>query len=181
MLRVGGLGYELQCPLGTGERLVEHADGRRVYVLTVAQDDVQRLLGFASLEERELCRLLLKVSGIGPALVLALLSADTPRRLLEAIDREDVTWLKRVKGVGQKTAQRICLEVKDKAAKWLQSLGGVASEGTVAASDPVLDDAVLALAALGFTAAEAEKKIEVARKKSPDADTEALVKAALRS
>jgi len=180
ILRVGGVGYRLQAPLGTAERLRQErgADAPvRVYTLTVAQEDLPRLLGFANEEERELCRLLLKVAGIGPSLALALLSADSPRRLLSAIEGEDVVWLKRVKGVGAKTAQRICLEIKDKARSWLETLGGT-SEPTP--RDPLSHDAVLALTSLGFAPTEAETRVDAARRAQPDADAESLVKAALR-
>lgn len=178
VIDTGGIGYRCQVPLGTGHRAEQH-DGRiLVYTLTVAQDDLPRLLGFATVEERELCQLLLKVAGIGPALALSLLSADTPRRLLQAIEAEDVAWLKRIKGIGAKTAQRICLEIKDRAALWLETLGAApASERGV---DRSFDDAVRALVSLGFAAAEAEQRVDAARRRHTDADTEAIVKAALR-
>jgi Holliday junction DNA helicase RuvA len=178
VVSVGGLGYQLHVPLGSGERLQRTAGKVRVFTLTVAQDELPKLLGFASEDERELCALLLKVAGVGPSLALALLSADQPHRLLHAIHDEDVAWLKRIKGVGPKTAQRICLEIKDKAGKWLARLG---PDGRRTPSrDPALGDAVAALASLGYTPSEAETRVLAAREKSPDAGVEALVKAALR-
>lgn len=178
VVRVGGVGYQCQVPLGTGERLERCDGGVLVYVLTVSQEDLPRLLGFASTEERDLCRLILKVGGIGPALALSLLSADSPRQLLRAIETEDVAWLKRIKGIGAKTAQRICLEIKDRATTWLTTLGAESEPKTP--RDPVQDDAIQALVSLGFSAAEAEKRVDSARKKDADAATEELVKTALR-
>lgn len=180
VLEVRGVGYRLQTPLGTGSRLGRIGDEVECFTHTVRQDELPKLLGFASREERDLAAMLLRVAGIGPSLALALLSADTPRRLLTAIQQEDVTWLKRVKGVGAKTAQRICLEVKDKATEWLHIVStDDAAEPRV--EDPVRSDAEQALVALGFAPADAEKRVQKVREESPDADVEALVKAALRS
>ena len=179
VLAVGGLGYALQTPLGTGARLGRRGDEARVFVLTVRQDELPKLLGFATHEERDLCSLLLRVAGIGPSLALALLSADSPRRLLQAIQQEDVAWLKRVKGVGAKTAQRICLEIKDRAGKWLALLGPEGS-GPPPEQDPIRTDAEQALVALGFAQSEAETRVEKARSSDPEAPVEALVKSALR-
>lgn len=179
ILDVGGAGYTLHTPLGTATRLGRTGERALCYVLTVRQDELPRLLGFASVEERDLAALILRVAGIGPALALALLSADTPRRLLEAIQAEDVAWLKRVKGVGAKTAQRICLEIKDKAGEWLQIVGREDS-AEAPAPDPVRTDAEQALVALGFSPSEAETRVAKVREKDESANVEAVVKAALR-
>ncbi|HMQ23780.1 MAG TPA: Holliday junction branch migration protein RuvA [Planctomycetota bacterium] len=179
VVEVAGLGYALQTPLGTAARLGRPGATVRCYICTVRHDELPRLLGFASKEERDLCTLLLKVAGIGPSLALALLSADTPRRLLEAIQNDDVLWLKRVKGVGAKTAERICLEVRDRAATWLSAF--THDPTTKAATrDPRRVDAEQALVALGFSDKEAEARVSKVLERDADADVEALVKAALR-
>jgi Holliday junction DNA helicase RuvA len=179
VVAVGGLGYQCQVPLGTAQRLRRQGERVRVFTLTVVQEELPKLLGFASEEERDLCRLLLKVSGVGPALALALLSADSPRRLLEALQEADVAWLRRIKGVGAKTAERLCLELRDQAKEWLPRLsgGGVLPRPP---RDAVAADAALALTSLGFTPIEAESRVAVARERQPQADAEALIKAALR-
>ncbi|MEZ5990196.1 MAG: Holliday junction branch migration protein RuvA [Planctomycetota bacterium] len=180
-LRVGeagrAVGYRLRTPLGTAHRLGQ--DPVRVWVLTVQQDDLPRLLGLAGRRERELCALLLGISGVGPKLALSLLSADGPERILQALADEDLAFLRAIKGLGPKTAQRLCLECRDKARTWLVELGGA----TAAPPDPAdegLEDAVLALTALGFPAAEAEAKVRRARGAAPEAGLEELVKRALR-
>lgn len=182
VLRVGGpegaVAYQLRTPLGTAERLGQKKGLARVYTLTVSQDELPRLLGFASREERELCQLLLQVSGIGPRLALSLLSADTPQRLLEAISQEDLVFLKSIKGLGPKTAGRLILECKDKVQTWLQEVG---HEPTAHSVSPAALDATAALLALGFASAEADSKVGKALKKAPQATTEELVKLALRS
>lgn len=178
VLEAAGVGFRLQTPLGTASRLGKTGESVRCYVCTVRQDELPKLLGFATREERDLCVLMLRVAGIGPSLALALLSADTPRRLLTAIQSEDVAWLKRVKGVGAKTAQRICLEIKDRAGTWLQALGRDSAPAEPV--DPIRTDAEQALVALGFSPSEAETRVAKVREASPEAAVEDLVKAALR-
>ena len=182
VLRVGGpdgaIGYQMRTPLGTAERLCEEQGLKRVYTLTVVQDERPQLLGFASPEERELCQLLLQVSGIGPRLALSLLSADTPRRLLEAIAQEDLVFLKSIKGLGPKTAGRLVLECKDKVQAWLDKVG---LDPAVQQSSPAAEDAAAALMALGFSSSEAETKVGKALAQSPEATIEELVKLALRA
>ncbi len=179
MIDCNGVGYQCQAPLGTAERLQQRGDHVRLFVLVVQQEELPRLLGFATPEERDLCRLLLKIGGIGPSLALALLSADSPERLLHAIEAQDLNWLKRIKGVGPKTAQRICFEVKERAAQWL---GVIGREHTTAPTphDAIGNDAVQALVSLGFLAGEAETRVNKVRQADPDAGAEAIVKAALR-
>ena len=182
VLRVGGpdgaIGYQMRTPLGTAERLVEEQGLKRVYTLTVVQDERPQLLGFASPEERELCQLLLLVSGIGPRLALSLLSADTPHRLLEAISQEDLVFLKSIKGLGPKTAGRLILECKDKVQAWLDKVG---LDPSLPVRSLAGEDATAALMALGFASSEAETKVGKALVKSPDASLEELVKLALRA
>ncbi len=182
VLRVGGpdgaIAYQMRTPLGTGERLGEEQGLRRVYTLTVSQDDLPHLLGFASREERALCQLLLQVSGIGPRLALSLLSADTPRRLLEAISQEDLVFLKSIKGLGPKTAGRLILECKDKVKTWLDEVG---KDASAPRQSPAAGDAAAALLALGFASSDAEKKVGKALQQAPDATVEELVKLALRA
>lgn len=179
VLDVGGVGYRLQTPLGTASRLGGKGASVRAYVWTVRQDELPKLLGFATREERDLATLLLRVAGIGPSLALALLSADTPRRLLEAIRSEDVAWLKRVKGVGAKTAQRICLEIRDRAGEWMHAFD-LDSGRHVEPKDEKRIDAEQALVALGFSDKEAEARVTKALERDANVDVESLVKAALR-
>jgi len=177
----GAIAYSLRVPLGTFARVEQHGGFQRVYVLTCAQDDLPRLFGFATKTERDLCRLLLKVAGVGPSLALALLSADSPDAILGAIEREDVKMLTTIKGIGAKTAKRLCLEIKEQAGAWLKNMRVAGTPTPARAADPVRDDAVLALASLGYSTTEAEERVDRARGDEPDADVETVVKAALRS
>ena len=174
----GCIAYSLQTPLGTAQRLGAQDDRVRVYTLTITQDEQSKLLGFASEAERDLCRLLLKVSGVGPKLALTLLSADRPQRILSALSEEDHAFLSSIKGIGPKTAQRLCLEIKERARRWLAELG-VGKVERAAMNRMEVEDAMTALTSLGFTASEAQTRVRKVLKTKPDADTEALVKAAL--
>ncbi|GEM_PF-130007 len=187
VLRVGGpegaVGYTCRVPLGTAPRLEEKDGLVRLFVLTVVQDECPRLLGFASPEERDLSRLLLRLPGVGPNLVLGLLSAGGPERLLRALRDEDLGFLRAIKGVGPKTARRLCLETKDKAGLWLEALGGgtVPSGDRDPSEDPEIRDAVLALQSLGFQEEEARQRVLAARETEPEAPLETLIKNALRA
>lgn len=182
----GALSYELRSPVGTGVRLPATGTSSpsakpilRCWVATCAVDDLPRLFGFASPEERELFGLLRKVSGVGPSLALALLSADRPENLLQAIHGGDAKYLQRIKGVGKKTAERICLEIQDQAGKWLSTLG--APTRAQQAPDPARDDAIAALIALGYDEPDARGRVERNRSKQPSATVEELIRAALSS
>ncbi|HHI81388.1 MAG TPA: Holliday junction branch migration protein RuvA [Planctomycetes bacterium] len=181
----GCLAYRCRCPLRTFDRLQEKAGSgapARVFVLTVSQDDLPRLLGFATREERELCRMFLKVSGVGPSLALALLSSDQPRALLRALRDRDIPFLKSIRGIGAKTAERLALETTDKAAEWLQAMGEGEpfSETAGGGPSPLLRDARAALESLGFSAEESKKRVETTAKKLQDPDLETLVRASLK-
>ncbi|MEK7865689.1 MAG: Holliday junction branch migration protein RuvA [Planctomycetota bacterium] len=171
---VGGVGYRLQVPLSTYERLP--GEGRaRVYAWLHFQEGLVRLFGFATTEERDVFVLLNTVSGVGPMTALSVLSGMPVADFRAAVVRGDVAALKRVRGIGQKTAQRLVLELKDT----LAAMAPPGEEGGV--SDAVLVDAVLTLVQLSYSRAAAEKAAREARKElGPGATVEALVKGALK-
>jgi Holliday junction DNA helicase RuvA len=141
----------------------------------VVSEDAWRLFGFATDAERSLFRTCLKVSGVGPATALALLSGMGARDLQAAVASGDVKALTRVKGIGKKTAERLVVELRDA----LAVPGGVASGGAIAGGGPVAD-AHAALVALGLDPSEAAERL----RRIPDAatlDVPALVRRALRS
>lgn len=171
---VGGVGYRLSIPLSTYERLP--GEGRaRVYAWLDFKEGLVRLFGFATMEERDVFVLLNTVSGVGPMTALAILSGMPVADFRAAVVRGDVTALKRIRGIGQKTAQRLVLELKDT----LVAMAPPGEEGGV--SDAVLVDAVLTLVKLSYARPAAEKAAREARKDlGPGATVEDLVKAALR-
>src|ERR1700746_2983824 len=113
---VGGLGYELEAPMSTFFHLPPV--GSEVSLLThlIVREDAHVLYGFASEEERRLFRSLIKVSGVGPKIALALLSGISASAFAQCVQSQDVTTLTRIPGVGRKTAERLIVEMRDRLA-----------------------------------------------------------------
>ncbi len=122
-IEVGGVGYELDAPMSTFFHLP--ALGQEVSLLThlVVREDAQMLYGFATQEERRLFRNLLKVSGVGPKIALALLSGISVEAFAQCILNEDVATLVRVPGIGRKTAERLFVEMRDRVKDLTQRAG----------------------------------------------------------
>lgn len=180
VVRCAGVGYEVRVSLTSASELVVGQTQTLLTILNVV-DGTPSLLGFSSQAERELARRLLAVTNVGPAIALALLSVHSPRELAARIAADDAAALKAVKGVGQKTAERICLELREVVGKL--DLGAPApGEAPGAAGKADLDDdAIAALVTLGFKENDARTKVEKARKQHGlDADTESIVKAVLQ-
>jgi Holliday junction DNA helicase RuvA len=179
VLRVHDVGYELKVSLTTSAAL-QQGRTATLYTLLHVVDGTPSLLGFATRSERELARRLLATSGVGPAIALSVLSVFTPAETVRAIATSDVAALKRVKGVGQKTAERLCLELRD-AVRMLDI--APPGEAAVAVPSQTAEDAVLALQTLGYSEKEARDKVERVRGRDralASAPTEDLVKAVLQ-
>ena len=167
VLDVGGVGYELEAPMGTFYDLP--ASGSvGLFVHLVQRADALLLYGFASHAERELFRDLLRVGGVGPRVALAILSTLSARQLVDCIAREDAAALARVPGIGKKTAQRIILDLRDK----LDTLA-TPDDATEASGASSEQDAVGALLALGYKAADANRAVRAVITDDNDDDTEA--------
>ena len=167
VLSVGGVGYDLAVPVGTAEELKRGARVR-LHVHLHVTDGEPRLFGFAEREERDLFRLLLGVNGVGPSTALSILSTLRPPELARAVEEGDVDALRRVRGVGEKTAQRLLLELKGKVVA-----------PAAAAPRGFEPDAIAALVSLGFSRREAEEAVERAVRAGKPRDLESLVRAAL--
>ncbi|GBL43853.1 Holliday junction ATP-dependent DNA helicase RuvA [Verrucomicrobiota bacterium] len=181
VIESAGVGYEVNVPVTTAERLPKL--GAEVFLLIhhVFREDGQALYGFAVAEEREFFKLLVeKVSGVGPKMALNILSRLSLPILRDAILRGDVALLSQCPGVGKKTAERLVMELKDKVG--LEgSAPSVATLAPAAALAPTpASDALAALVALGFKPADADKGVRTAvAKLGPGATADQLVKAAL--
>lgn len=180
VVRCAGVGYEVRVSLTSASELIVGQTQKLFTILNVV-DGTPSLLGFSSQAERELARRLLAVTNVGPAIALALLSVHAPRDLAGRIAADDAAALKAVKGVGQKTAERICLELREVVGKL--DLGAPLADAAQqpAAQTGADDDAIAALVTLGFKESDARGKVEKARKRhGADADTESIVKAVLQ-
>ena len=184
IIDVNGVGYHVLIPLSTYDKLPQQ--GAEVKLLTHyhVTDRDHTLYGFITSDERDLFRLLIdRVSGIGPKMGLAVLSGLPVAAFKDSVIREDVAALSRISGVGKKTAERIVLELKDK----VGVVGAWQEARATASNDPsktALNDAVLALIALGFKQGEAQKAVQQ-QLKQPGLDgtpsVDKLVREALRS
>jgi Holliday junction DNA helicase RuvA len=173
-VEVGGLGYELEAPMSTFFHLP--AVGEEVQLLThlVVREDAHVLYGFATDEERRLFRSLIKVSGVGPKIALALLSGISVAAFAECIQREDIAALTRVPGVGRKTAERLIVEMRDR----LSAAGSGGTATTAAAAATAESEAYDALVALGYRPAEATRLLKAAGPGTHS--TEELIRRALQ-
>jgi holliday junction DNA helicase RuvA len=180
-VEVQGVGYEVLIPLSSFDKLP--APGSDVQLLThlAIRDDAHVLYGFVTIAERDLFRMLINtVSGIGPKIALNVLSGMNPVALRGAVANGDVKALSQISGVGRKTAERIVVELRDKigaAGAWEAS----SAQRALSAGDRKINDAVLALIALGFKQVEAHDSVRAAQAAlGPEAAVEDLVRACLR-
>ena len=178
---VHGVGYEVLIPLSSFDKLPPPGGDVKLLTQLVVREDAHILYGFASAPERELFRLLVNsVSGIGPKTALNILSGMNPVAFRGAVATSDVKALSQIPGVGKKTAERIVVELRDKigaAGAWEAS----SAARSLSAADQKINDAVLALMALGFKQVEAHDAVRAAQAMLGDAATvEALVRASLK-
>jgi len=181
VIEFAGVGYEVNVPVTTAERLPKL--GAEVFLLVhhVFREDGQALYGFAVAEEREFFKLLVeKVSGVGPKMALNILSRLSLPILRDAILRGDVALLSQCPGIGKKTAERLVMELKDKVGLEGSAPSVATISPTAALAPTPASDALAALVALGFKPADADKGVRTAvAKLGPGATADQLVKAAL--
>jgi holliday junction DNA helicase RuvA len=179
IIDVAGVGYDVLVPLSTFYGIGEAGADVTLRVHTHVREDVIALYGFGSVIEQDLFERLIGISGIGPKLALAVLSGIDAGELVRAIRSQDVARLTKIPGIGKKTAERIGLELKDRLPAALHPAGTMVAQG--AAGDQLRDDLLSALTNLGYQRAAAEKAIDAALKKTPDAPFEQLVRDILRA
>ena len=173
-----GVGYEAAIPLSTFDRLPAEGAEVKLYTHHEVREDAQLLFGFATKPERDMFRLVTTVSGVGPKLALAVLSGLTVGDLQLAVSQGDAKRLAAVKGIGKKTAARIVVELKDKINP-IEALANATAE-TSQEQGAVLRDAMLSLAALGFSEDIARAKVQQVLDGEPGlADVETILKRAL--
>lgn len=181
VIECGGVGYKLTVSATTLASLPSIASDCpdvKLYTYMAVKEDAVDLYGFYSLDELDIFKLLISISGVGPKAAMSVLSLMSPSALADAITSQNVKLISRAPGVGTKTAQRIVLELSGKLVTSAGADAKVGSAASVATRAPSFSEAQDALIVLGYSRAEAQ----TALKNVPDADkktTEELIKAAL--
>ncbi|MEJ2405135.1 MAG: Holliday junction branch migration protein RuvA [Candidatus Thiodiazotropha sp.] len=180
LLDVQGVGYELEAPLSTFFNLPDV--GQSVSLLThlIVREDAHVLYAFGSETERSLFRSLLKVSGVGAKMALAILSGMSAEEFTRCVETEDVTTLVRLPGIGRKTAERLIIEMRDRLTRLGDTSGVVLTpvSGGAAPMPSASSDALAALVALGYKSQEAQRMIKAVAVEGME--SEALIRAALQ-
>lgn len=183
---VGGVGFAVSISLNTLAALPQVGQPVRLYTYLQVREDALQLYGFATPEERRAFELCIAVSGIGPKIALAVLSGLDPRGLAKVITDGDSNRLKRVPGIGPKTAERLVLELRDKVARLgvTPESGAARSEvrtpPRAGATSGLESDVAVALCNLGYKPAEADRAAAAALAEDPGAPVEAVLRRALR-
>ncbi len=177
VLDVGGIGYEVETPMSTFFQLPETGAEVRLLTHLLVRDDAQQLYGFATEEERALFRNLLKVSGVGARMALAILSGISVEGFRRCVEYEDTASLVKVPGIGKKTAERLIVEMRDRVAA-AGPAGVAGAPPGAAAPEDARGEASTALMALGYRAAEVAKLLR--QVDTEDLSAEEIIRQALR-
>ncbi|NAW55897.1 MULTISPECIES: Holliday junction branch migration protein RuvA [unclassified Vibrio] len=186
LIEVNGVGYEVQMPMSCFYELPNTGEEAVIYTHFVVREDAQLLYGFNTVKERALFREVIKANGVGPKLGLGILSGMTASQFVACVEREDISTLVKLPGVGKKTAERLVVEMKDRLKGW--GAGDLFTPATDAApvdSAPMSEqqeaeeEAISALLALGYKPTQASKV--VAQIAQPGMSSEALIRDALKS
>ncbi|AJJ22173.1 TPA: Holliday junction branch migration protein RuvA [Yersinia enterocolitica] len=186
LLETNGVGYEVQLPMTCFYELPDIGQEAIIFTQFVVREDAQLLYGFNDKQERALFRELIKVNGVGPKLALAILSGMSAQQFVAAVEREDITTLVKLPGVGKKTAERLVVEMKDRFkglnGDLFNNTGDIqlpASNSSQISDADIEAEAASALVALGYKPQEASRLVSKIAK--PGADCETLIRDALRA
>jgi len=170
-----GVGYLLHISLNTFSALPD-SEAITLYSHLTVKEDSHTLYGFINKTEREIFRLLISVSGVGPSIARTMLSSMSSEEIQQAIATENIALIQSVKGIGAKTAQRVIIDLKDKILKTFD-IDAI----SLAPSNTNKDEALSALEVLGFNKKQSEKVLNAILKEQIDASVEVLIKKALKS
>lgn len=170
-----GVGYLLHISLNTFSSLPD-SEAVILYTHLSIREDAHTLFGFISKIEREIFKLLISVSGVGPSIARTMLSSMTSEEIQHAIASNNIAVIQSVKGIGLKTAQRVIVDLKDKILKTFDL-----DEISQSPSNTNKEEALSALDVLGFNRKQSEKVITAVLKENPDATLEKLIKLALKN
>ena len=180
LLDVNGVCYEIDAPMTTFYELPEVGSAVILHTHFVVREDAQLLYGFLRESDRGLFRTLIKISGVGPKLALAILSGMSADEFVGCVQGGDSTALTRVPGVGKKTAERLVVEMRDRVKDW-QGVS-LSPDAVTQAGEPAADalkDAISALVALGYKPQEASRMVNAVE--SEGLASEAIIRQALRA
>jgi len=170
-----GLGYHVNISLQTFSNIPDQ-ENIKLFTHQVIREDAHIIYGFVTKTEREIFRLLVSVSGVGPSTAITMQSSMDNEEIQRAIAGEDVSKIQSVKGIGLKTAQRVIVDLKDKILKSYEI-----SEDLPASNNTIKIEALSALEVLGFSRKKVEKVIQVILQDSPEISLEELIKQALKN
>lgn len=163
VVSVGGVGYEVHLSRFSASRMPGLGAVVFLHVQMVVREDAITLYAFVEPAEKEMFRLLTTVSGVGPKLALTILSGMRAAELGRAIVTDDVRLLATLPGIGLKTAQRLCVELKDKAGQIIENPGEIGVQKSLLARE-VVTDVISALENLGYTRQRAVQILEQVRR-----------------
>lgn len=180
-LEVGGIGFELMIPLSTFHSLGTAGEEAKVLTHFLVREDSHHLYGFSSDEERNLFRLLLSVTGIGPKMALTVLSGIGTSELRRAIIEGSIAALTAISGIGRKTAERLIVELREKILL-LEPKQEAALSHRPEKDGRLTEDSIQALISLGYRAAEARRAVErvLSERKTSLISVEDLIRASLK-
>jgi len=179
LLEVGGIGYELLCPMSTFYQLDNSSEDTLLYTHLSIKEDSHTLFGFISMDEKKLFRELIRVNGVGPKVALAILSHLSVPSLVDCIMSEDADLLAKTPGIGKKTALKLIVELQDRLDKVELVDASTSTMGHKTSYNPNAKQALAALQSLGFKTKEANKMVSKIEDK--DLTTEQLIRLALQN
>ena len=179
IVEAAGVGYELFIPVSTFDKLPREGEEVKLLAWHCVREDDEILFGFATSPEREMFLKLTQVSGVGPKIAIAILSGSSIGELSLAIASGNAKRISAIKGVGKKTAEKICVELKDKV-NAIEALAATSRSSKDDVKAPMLRDAILALSALGFNEETANRMVTQVVQENPSvSDVESVIRLAL--
>ena len=183
VVNVHGVGYQVLIPISSFERLPQIGASVKILTHLAVREDAHQLFGFLEEPERALFRALIKVTGIGPKVALAILSGVPAAEFVRLVQTNDVNALTKIPGIGKKTAERLVLDMRDRLSAW--EAGPANSGATVpkeSGSSQLSEDAETALIALGYKPQDAARMVVRVMKDKPGIDrSEDIIRLALRA
>jgi len=182
IIDVNGIGYEVSAPMSTFYTLINVDQKITLYTHLIVREDAHQLFGFIDKTERRLFRTLIKVSGIGPKVALAILSSVSPDNFVRSVMDNNSAALVKLPGIGKKTAQRLIIEMKDRLKDWSDDFVPTEvslQDKSINDTSSALNEAIAALVALGYKRQEAHQAVQ--NIDSVSINSEDIIRSALKS